>query len=87
MSHPAIRETAVVGLPHDFWGEEPAAFLALEEGYTLEDIKQILLELCKERLLPVEIPKRFIEIDQLPLSVSGKVNKRELRVKFMDGLL
>lgn len=83
MEHEAIAQVAVIGLPHEFYGEEVVAVVRLKRGYTLARERQSLEAFCRERLSVVSVPTRFIEIEQLPLSVTGKVRKSELRQQLL----
>jgi fatty-acyl-CoA synthase len=78
-SHPAVESVAVVGVPDDKWGEVGKAFVVLREGaaVTAEDI----LLFCKGNLAKYKIPKYVVFLDALPVSDSGKILKKELRMK------
>ncbi|GAA0276802.1 long-chain fatty acid--CoA ligase [Actinomadura nitritigenes] len=75
--HPAVLEAAVVGLPHERWGEVPRAFVVPRPGETVteEDVQ----EFCRARLARFKVPARVEVIDELPRTPSGKVLKRLLR--------
>ncbi len=75
--HPAVSEAAVVGVPDDYWGEVPRAFVvtALGRQTTAEE----LLAFLEDKLSPMERPRSFSFRDSLPKSAIGKVLKRELR--------
>jgi len=82
-SHPAIRDCAVVGVPHEKWGEAIKAVIQLNDGEQVEGAE--LIALCKEKLGSVKAPKSVDFWDELPLSPVGKVLKREVREKFWQG--
>jgi long-chain acyl-CoA synthetase len=75
--HPAIKEAAVIGVPHEYRGETVKAFIVLKEGETATE-KEIV-EFCQEQMAAYRVP-RIIEFrDDLPKSMIGKVLRRELR--------
>ncbi|MGE0839385.1 acyl-CoA synthetase [Pseudonocardia sp.] len=75
--HPAVLEAAVVGMPHERWGEVPRAVVVLRPGEQAdaEDIRAF----CRERLAGFKVPVAVDFLDELPRTPSGKVLKRELR--------
>nr|WP_263327753.1 long-chain fatty acid--CoA ligase [Neobacillus sp. Marseille-Q6967] len=75
--HNGIKETSVVGMPHDKWGEAVIAYCVVNEGAVVD--KEELLELCKNHLASYKKPKEIHIVDQLPKSSYGKILKRELR--------
>jgi long-chain acyl-CoA synthetase len=74
---PEVEEVAVVGLPHDFWGEEIVACI-VSRGATSTEAEAGILSLCKSHLDTHEIPDRVIFMDAFPRSFIGKVLKNEL---------
>jgi long-chain acyl-CoA synthetase len=77
--HPAIATCAVVGVPHQIYGEEIAAVVSLKAGYDFNKSQAELARYCKEHLSAVQQPAHFLEIDKFPLSSSGKIQKVKLR--------
>ena len=77
VSHPSVREVAVVGAPDDHWGEIVRAHVVLQEGEALDE--EGLRTFCRERLATYKIPALFRVHDELPRNASGKILKRELR--------
>jgi acyl-CoA synthetase (AMP-forming)/AMP-acid ligase II len=75
--HEAVVEVAVVGSPHERWGEVPVAYVVLKEGASV-DVDELDAH-CRERLAKYKTPKGFRIVDQLPRNPSGKVLKRVLR--------
>jgi fatty-acyl-CoA synthase len=82
MSHPAVKEAAVVGIPHPKWDERPLACVVLKEGEsaTAEDILEHLRPLVAKWWLPDAV--EFI--DEVPKTSVGKFSKKDLRAKFAD---
>jgi fatty-acyl-CoA synthase len=76
-AHPAVLEAAVVGMPHERWGEVPRAFVALRP--TGEATADELVEFVSSRLARFKVPKRIDVVDELPKGGSGKILKNELR--------
>jgi fatty-acyl-CoA synthase len=74
--HPALREIAVVGVPDPQWGEVGRAFVVLEAGHALDP--EALMAWGRERLAPFKLPERFVALDELPKTASGKVQKHLL---------
>jgi long-chain acyl-CoA synthetase len=74
--HPKIREAAVVGVPHDEWGEEIGAAVVLHEGEELppEEVGAYV----KERIAAYKYPRVVWFIDELPKGPTGKILKREI---------
>jgi fatty-acyl-CoA synthase len=78
-SHPAIVEVAVIGRPHEKWGEVPVAVAAVTEGnLRIEDLDEFL----RERLARYKHPKGLEIVDALPRNPAGKVLKTELRTRY-----
>lgn len=85
--HEAVDQVAVIGLPNDFYGEEVAAVVKLNPGYTLEAVRQALGELCRENLSAVAVPTQFFELEAFPVSSTGKIQKAKLREMYLANSL
>jgi fatty-acyl-CoA synthase len=77
-AHPAVAEVAVVGLPHERWIEAITAVVVLGSQASADE----LLAFARERLAAHKVPKAIHVVDELPKNPSGKLLKRELRVRF-----
>lgn len=77
VEHPAVSQAAVIGLPHEYWGEELVAVVVAREGQS--PVEEELRRWCRQRLAGFKVPKRLFLVDDLPLSSSGKVQKFLLR--------
>jgi acyl-CoA synthetase (AMP-forming)/AMP-acid ligase II len=75
--HPEVVEAAVVGTPHERWGEVPKAFVVLRPGSALTAAE--LTGFCRERLAKFKVPAEIQFLGELPRTPSGKVLKRDLR--------
>ncbi|MFD8057737.1 acyl-CoA synthetase [Streptomyces cyaneofuscatus] len=74
-THPAVAETAVIGLPDERWIEAVTAVVVLRG----EASDSELIGHAREKLAPFKAPKRVVFVDELPRNASGKILKRELR--------
>jgi fatty-acyl-CoA synthase len=81
-SHPEIVEVAVIGRPHEKWGEVPIAVAAVEAGRPQELSIEDLDEFLGERLARYKHPKGLEIVDALPRNPAGKVLKTELRMRY-----
>jgi len=79
---PGVTEAAVIGVPHDRWGEVGLAVLAVEPGAELD--RSTVVEHCLKRLAKFKVPNDIAIVDALPRNATGKVLKRELREQFVD---
>jgi long-chain acyl-CoA synthetase len=80
MSHPDVLRVAVIGQKDSAYGEIPIAYVQLRTPQPAID-NQLLL-LCKQQLAAYKVPRRFIcSVDELPLTATGKVDKKILRAK------
>jgi fatty-acyl-CoA synthase len=78
--HPAVREVAVVGVPHAKWGETPIAVVALKDGEQVAD--DDLISYARERLAHFKCPTRVEYVPELPRNATGKVLKTTLRREY-----
>jgi long-chain acyl-CoA synthetase len=81
--HPAVREAAVVGVPHDDLGEEVGAAVVLKEGQ--EAGADALRDFVKEQVAAYKYPRRIWFVDELPKGPTGKILKREIEVPQHSG--
>ena len=81
-AHPAVLECAVIGIPHERWGERPKAFITLksEASASVDEI----IAFCRQRLAHYKCPDA-IEFGQLPKTSTGKVQKFALRERDWTG--
>jgi len=86
--HPGVSEVAVIGKPHEKWGERPLAIIVPKPEYkgklSEDDIKSHLMKFVDEGRIPKWwIPDYYEFVDELPKTGTGKINKRELRAKYL----
>lgn len=77
MKHEAVSLVAVIGIPHDQYGEEIKAYVVLNEGASVSESD--LGAWTKERIAAYKYPRQIEFIDALPMSATGKILKKELR--------
>ncbi|MGY1914015.1 AMP-binding protein [Blastococcus sp. SYSU DS0973] len=75
--HPAVRESAVVGVPDEKRGETVKAFVSLRPGATAT--AEELIAHCKQRMAAYKYPRSVVVLDELPKTVTGEILRRELR--------
>lgn len=78
-THPAVAASAVIGLPHERWGETVHAVVVAAPGAQVS-IEE-LTDYVRTRLANYKVPRSMEFVDALPLSGAGKVLKRELRAE------
>ena len=74
---PEVADVAVVGEPHEKWGEAPVAFVMLKEGAVLSD--QDIIGFCKEHIARYKRPQRVEFVSSFPVDSMGKVSRVQLR--------
>jgi len=82
MGHPAVKEAAVVGVPHPKWQERPLAAVVLKEGAqaTAEELRAYLAQ----SFAKWQLPDAFVFLESLPRTSVGKFKKIALREQFAD---
>lgn len=85
-SHPAVQMVVTIGVPDpDKEGSERvAAIVRLKEGFAGNVTEEEIIELCRSKLAHYEVPKVVVFKDDLPMTVTGKLWKKELREEFKD---
>jgi fatty-acyl-CoA synthase len=81
--HPAVLECAVIGVPHEKWGETPRALVVLRPGKSADEAG--LIAFCRERLAHFKCPTSVELVAALPRTATGKLQKYLLRERFWQG--
>ncbi|MEU2970955.1 long-chain-fatty-acid--CoA ligase [Nocardiopsis alba] len=77
LRHPAVLEVAIVGVPHERWGETPRASVVLREGETATE-KEIIA-FARDNLAHFKAPTQVEFVESLPKTATGKIQKYVLR--------
>jgi long-chain acyl-CoA synthetase len=83
ITHPAVQDVAVIGVPNEEFGEEVRAFCELKSGVTADPAE--ILEHCKATLASYKRPRMIEIVRELPRNTMGKLLKRDLRAPFWEG--
>ena len=82
MALPDVFECAVIGVPHDHWGEAVKAFVVLRPGASLSDTA--LISHCRQKLGGVKAPK-FVEFcAEIPKTPAGKIDRKKIRAPYWE---
>src|SRR5215472_8532160 len=79
LRHPAVQEVAIVGFPHEKWGEAPHAFVVLHEGARADERE--LCEFARANLAHFKAPHGVTFVNELPKTATGKIQKYILRAQ------
>ena len=77
LRHPSVQEAAVVGMPHEKWGEAPHAFVVLRPGASAAEAE--IIQFVRDRLAHFKAPHGVTFLEQLPKTATGKIQKYVLR--------
>jgi long-chain acyl-CoA synthetase len=83
MSHPAIADVAVIGVPHDRWGETAKAMVVKKPD--VEVTEQEIIDYARERLAKFKCPTSVDWLEALPRNPTGKILKKDLRAPYWEG--
>src|SRR6184192_1822863 len=79
LRHPAVQEVAIVGFPHERWGEAPHAFVVLRQGAQTDEAE--LREFARANLAHFKAPHSVTFVTELPKTATGKIQKYILRAQ------
>jgi fatty-acyl-CoA synthase len=83
MSHPAVRQAAVVGIPDSKWGESVHALIVGDPDDQVDTA--LLIKLVRDKKGPVYAPKSVEWVDSLPETAVGKIDKAAIRKRYWSG--
>ena len=81
--HPGVAQVAVIGIPHDRWGEAVHAVVVRRPGTNTDEDE--IITWCRDRLASFKKPQSVEFVDALPTNANGKLLKRELREPHWKG--
>ena len=80
LTHPAVAEAAVVGIPDPVKGEVPLAVVVLREGYKpSKELEEEIKQTVRRVLSPIAVPSRVLFVNKLPKTRSGKIMRRLIK--------
>ena len=82
ITHPAVRQAAVIGIPDPKWGETVKAVVMLDPEQTVTADE--LIALVRDRKGAVQAPKSIDFVDAIPLTSVGKPDKKSLRLRYVS---
>jgi fatty-acyl-CoA synthase len=83
VSHPAVAEAAVIGIPDERWDERPLAFVVLRPGSTASAAD--LAAFLAGKVARWQVPENWTFVAEIPKTTVGKFDKKPLRARYRDG--
>jgi len=86
IKHPAVADSATIGVPHDEWGEEVKAVILLKPGIPAnEALADEILSFARQALASFKVPRSLDFVTDLPRSAAGKVQRNKVRAPYWAG--
>jgi fatty-acyl-CoA synthase len=83
-THPAVEQSAVVGIPDPRFGEELCAWIKLKQGASVT--KEEIRDYCRSKLAKYKVPRYVRFVETFPQTVTGKIQKFKIRERMIDEL-
>jgi fatty-acyl-CoA synthase len=83
-THPAVEQSAVVGVPDPKYGEELCAWIKLKQGAAVAE--EEIRDFCRSKLARYKVPRYIRFIESFPQTVTGKIQKFKIRERMIDEL-
>ncbi|EEF27462.1 AMP dependent CoA ligase, putative [Ricinus communis] len=81
-AHPDVRSASVIGVPDEKFGQVVAAYVVPRDESHVS--AEMLTEFCKERLADFKVPSQIYWTEELPLGITGKVDKKALLIRWNE---
>ena len=78
LTHPAVKEAAVIGVPDEKWGEVGKAFIVCDTGRFVTETD--IISFCRDKIAGFKIPKYVVFLDELPKNDTGKIDRKALKL-------
>lgn len=82
LSHPAVKEAVVIGVPDKKWGECGVAFLVADSALDTTEVK----DFCRDKLAKFKIPSAVVLCEEIPKNDTGKLNRKLLKESYLKEL-
>lgn len=83
IGHPAVRDVAVIGVPHPKWGESVLALIIPAPATNHDEVS--ILDYCRQQIAGYKCPREIRFVEAIPRNAAGKILRREIRKPFWEG--